>query len=895
MTVTIVYADSTDGYIVTGPNPSYSTMRSGWSLNAFNGSADLITGQALSGGDYTAHEAFVRWPFTAPAGEVVTGAGFRFYQQNTNGVGVARDLEIRQYAYATPLSTASFRPGNTLSGLPLLATVENVNAGEGKFFLAGSSALMDLIAAGSSTISTVIHSSRFRAGTLPTGFEQNYLTPSEGAGTTNDAALIFTSAARSTLFGVLAGSVRLSDGSWAVLESDGGTTPVVTLRRHTGAAVTTIATIPIGTAAATYAAPRGAQGIALAVDASDNLYVLGAAGNAVNSVAARKYAKGSGWTWTAGSVVTSALPAYSAPINQVAAAWHGTGDSGTLLVMAGHAPGTAVSGSNGNSVGYVLLSAATLAVASSGSAPGAVLPQPSPPTGYFNAYTNETGSVMDVAASSSGAVAGYVASVGKDSVPGDNTAVGIGRYEAGSSALTGAVYRQAGSSFARKDGSAKIRVVPTGPSTVAVVTADPDAGWGITVVPYQATASGWTALAQAISLDGQGITGMPAASALAGSQAWDVTYLARDNKLWVYYPDSTDGRIVRRTGVDLTTYQATKEAVTVSTVGASGGTNLAVRVARNGESASGALVTVAHKASGGALSTVYVLDAYNVAPTEPTLTARGNFDATASAVLSWTFNDPNLPSDGQTAYQLQIVRVSDVVVVVDTGKVTSTTSSRTLAANTLTNGVAYQWRVRTYDQGDLVSPWSPYGSFSTGAGGTVTITSPAADNPPGIITDDLDVSWSVSGTTQAQFRVWVTRDDTGATIHDSFLATGTQTTWHVTSMVSDVQHTIHVMVWNASSVASNEATRKVTPSYGTPDKPSVAVSVEQASGYVLVTTINPAPSGDRPVPTVNRVWRRAAGSGEDYVMIGSAPAGDEFRDYTARSGVAYEYRVEAVA
>jgi hypothetical protein len=188
---------------------------------------------------------------------------------------------------------------------------------------------------------------------------------------------------------------------------------------------------------------------------------------------------------------------------------------------------------------------------------------------------------------------------------------------------------------------------------------------------------------------------------------------------------------------------------------------------------------------------------------------------------------------------LEISNASTGVVALDTGKVASATESRNVAGGTIANGADYRWRVRTYDAADVVSPWSEYGLFSTSAGGTVTITSPAIDFPPSLITDDLPITWSASGTTQAAYRVWLYR---GATlVSDTNWIASTATTHTVAGMLSDQNHEIRVRVRNASNVETNTAVRNVKPSFATPEAPVPAVTAFPESGYILVTVDNPAP------------------------------------------------------
>lgn len=230
--------------------------------------------------------------------------------------------------------------------------------------------------------------------------------------------------------------------------------------------------------------------------------------------------------------------------------------------------------------------------------------------------------------------------------------------------------------------------------------------------------------------------------------------------------------------------------------------------------------------------------------------------------------------------------------VVDTGKVTSATSSRTVAGGTLTNGVSYRWRVRTWDALDTQGPWSNYGTFSTSSGGTVTITDPATDNPAGVITDDILVTWVATGTTPAKVRARLYRNDTGAMIGDSGWQTYAGSNQnYISGMVSDVEHTITIQVENAALLQSGIGSRLVTPSYGTPEVPLITVTPIPDGGYVLIAVENPPPAGDRPDVTTNRVLRRRGGSSDSWEVLGECDPGGSFRDYTAPSWTPMEYMV----
>jgi hypothetical protein len=173
---------------------------------------------------------------------------------------------------------------------------------------------------------------------------------------------------------------------------------------------------------------------------------------------------------------------------------------------------------------------------------------------------------------------------------------------------------------------------------------------------------------------------------------------------------------------------------------------------------------------------------------------------------------------------------------------TATASTHTLPANTLTNGQTWQWRVRTWDSAGMVGPWSGYGSFSTASGGAVTVTDPATDDPAGVVTDEYDIDWSVTGTTQNDYRVVLVRTDTGATVSDTGWLNGPAVTNRVVSgMVTDVRHRIDVKVRNVGLVESGTGSRYLTPSYGSPEVPVVTATGVTEDGCIVVSVNNPVP------------------------------------------------------
>jgi hypothetical protein len=587
------------------------------------------------------------------------------------------------------------------------------------------------------------------------------------------------------------------------------------------------------------------------------------------------------------------MPTAAGTINQVTAAWHDIGTGGSIVALVAHDydnPGAGVD------VAYAVLDCTHLLTGAgsmlrlSGDAAAVGL------TTAEQAYItgNAAGTLVDVAASSSTrgyAVSVYLSSGTPPGALGSTCYVWAARYipSSGGTALTvHGTYRASPRVYV--DSEAKSRVVAVDDTRMLIVTAHPTAG--ITVEDLQNIGTSSTFSQVGITyLDGE-TASMPTAAALASSSLWDACYDSTGNQLYLYYFDVADGRRLIRTSVDLSTHLAAGDETEIdAAVGASGSTNHMLRVARNARVNDATLVSVANETSGGVLSTLYVVDAANLPPSAPTLTAKANYDASASAVFEWTFVDPNA-GDTQSAYQLQI-NTSAGVATYDTTKTASVTESATVPGATLTNPGDWQWRVRTWDAADEAGDWSGYGTFSTGSTGVVNITSPAVDNPT-LTSGSYSVAWSVTGVTQDAYRVVVVDTTTGATLSDTGWLAGTDTTYQVTGMTSDVQYRIEVTA-RASGVATNTDTAYLTPSYASPETPEISVTEYDDDAYVLVSVVNPTPTGDRPEAAYNQILRRPEGSDGDYTVVGTAQTNGTFRDYTAGSGRSYEYLARSQA
>ena len=900
MTTTAAIANANDAYLFSSATAYGTALAAPASGVSDVGDTALFIGQQKSGANFTIWQSFVEFGFSATPITNPTTAHIRLYSSSTTGTNVNRGLDIQKFDWGASVGTSDWRTPAQLA-LALNNRVASLNeihnAGTGLALRAGVNdvALYD----SSGTFRYVIEGTRNRLQNTPSGLEYNGFRSGNysGGGTGFSPTLLVGELQNTRLSRALGAQVQLSDGSHMYLEfsSPLNGTDENTLVHRSVAGVTR----NIFTAGNQSSPRRGAQAYAMCRDSRDNVYVINQS-DTPNGLNCRIFTK-SGNTWVAGKVFTGALPTYGGEINNVAVAWHPQGGTyGTIVAVIGHR----ASANTGTQMAYALISSDYLITGkgwlfkASGNAEDRLVALTS--TAGFNNFANDTGTLLDISAATIGSARGYVMSTARHHILGGNEGQSLVRYtlNSGGTGFTETrSFLDQVSGFSLKDANAKSRVLPISDSQYVTVNTSPTADFGIVVKHRQQQGREFTVLAD-VRLDAQGILSMGPPSRFAAANNWDAFYNPMDHKVWVYYFDQADGRRLMRTHVDLNTGQAGRDEYEVATaVGAVGSENQAIRVHRHHTIGEQVLISVANRTSGGTHSMIYVADAINVAPSQPTLLTKANFDATTASLFDWDFHDPNA-SDTQSAYQLQVDNNTTGAPVYDSGKVTSANTFHTLLAATITNEESWRWRVKTWDSKDLESPWSDYGFFVTSASGVVNITEPAANNDPDIVTANTLVVWDVTGTVQKDYRVVVTRTDTGATLVDTGWVNSTATQYLVEGLLSDIEWQVAVTVRDAANIPSNTAIRLITPNYNAPEVPIITFDVVDDGGYILLNITNPEPVGDRPNPTKNIIHRRVyspTNPDGKYLVLGETEPNGTFKDFCAASGVLYEYRVRAVA
>lgn len=285
---------------------------------------------------------------------------------------------------------------------------------------------------------------------------------------------------------------------------------------------------------------------------------------------------------------------------------------------------------------------------------------------------------------------------------------------------------------------------------------------------------------------------------------------------------------------------------------------------------------------------------HNIAPTAPTGLTCPNFDATKSQVMSWTFNDPN-SWDSQSAYELIVTRVSDSAVIIDTGKVTSTTSSYTLPANTCANGVQYQWEVACWDSYGVSGPYSYLSTFYAVASPTATIDSPATDGyvlTGSVLNPEWTYSDPASNAQQAYQLIVTTSLDVVVWDSGKVLDTNARAALVLYNLPNLSDFKIKLTVWNSMGIASSQVVRTLSTNFITPASPILTVT--PAGEHLSLSWVNPIPTGVEPNANFNDIYRRNLGDSVWTRIVKSIPINSSYDDYAVASNQKYEYKVTSL-
>lgn len=278
----------------------------------------------------------------------------------------------------------------------------------------------------------------------------------------------------------------------------------------------------------------------------------------------------------------------------------------------------------------------------------------------------------------------------------------------------------------------------------------------------------------------------------------------------------------------------------------------------------------------------------NVAPGTPiNLRPSGGSSVDRSQIIafSWDHNDSDPQSRFSLRYRLR--GASNWTTVTNRGPL----SYYYLAGDKLPAGVI-EWQVQTYDQEDLVSPWSNTAIFNA-----VNPTNAPVILRPG------------AGEAINEARPFIQWSSTDQTAYHVQVLQGTTVLWEIERTSTNKAQTIGIDLENNRSYTfkvrvkgegglwSEYATIDIQTSFTPPINPWVDLEADEERGSISVSIenfVSSAPGGE-PDAVKNDLYRRRQGE-TDWIRIAKdLPIHGYYVDYTPGSGVTYEYKARAWA
>lgn len=892
---------------VTSQGVNYQTTLNG-NLREVEQMSYALIGQAHTPGNnrYHVRQYFAEFDYELPLGQLPVAGHFFLRNSNSYGTSINRNLEVRRFDWGSSVPDVnSFRNPSQLTASHLEAISYDVGRfSDNTLMYLGFRTIYGAI--GESGVKRyVMSTSRNRLGNTPaTGSREDMNVSTGSSSVANRPRFVVGATTENMLHPVLAAQVQLTDGSWVMAEKTDMDREQfqMQLRRVRTDGTSHVIWGPTTPEDVRFIDNlRGSHAVAITRDDSDNVYLCDSGFDTVGSLNLRVAVKSGGETWAMTPTRTFSVPDddNSSNIQAVQMVWHNLG-SGRLVIVSFRDWGR----QGGTQEAYSLLDSSRV-ISGAGNM---VLSQGRGGERGFSAYPanlgrwnplNSTGALFDMHVDTHTQHSGYVLTAERHAALGSNASLSVGRYRIHSNfnQFTSSTFAwlDNGGGWATYDPDAKCRILSTGQAhTFVKISVDAREERGLTIDSLTVSdgSNNTHSRNNYASYDDPSfnVPSMPEGPDLATEMTWDAVYFPPDNSVWIYYLDDNNPRRLMRTAFRMGTNQAQQNEVeVVAELAPSGHTIHAIRVQRNKVVSDQVLITAASEDGSGNHEYQYHIDRINVAPTQPTLVPIANYDSEDDQDLTWIFNDANF-DDVQSAYQLEILRVSDSTVVVDTGKVTSADSVHEVVGNTIDNNYDYMWRVRVWDSADASSAWSDYSTFATSNTGIVTIVDPAMDNDPDIFTNDYLIQWEIAGASQDEYRVILTRTEDDSVFYDTGWVGSTNREHMVPVIESDVEYMVTVRA-RMSLVESAPGYRLLTTHYVTVEQPIVSLQVH--TEYIMVSVDNPEPRGDRPTPTVNRVYRRQFGEEGPFQYVGECEPNESFRDYTVASSTVYEYKVRA--
>lgn len=277
----------------------------------------------------------------------------------------------------------------------------------------------------------------------------------------------------------------------------------------------------------------------------------------------------------------------------------------------------------------------------------------------------------------------------------------------------------------------------------------------------------------------------------------------------------------------------------------------------------------------------------------PTAGAVKSFGATIR--FAWSFTDP-APTATQGAYQIIVERISDGASVLDTGKITSTIPHADLAISATYKDTPLRWRIRLWDNNDVVGNYSGNQVFSISDPPVITIVSPTAGGT--VNTGRPTFTWTLdAGSHQQAYQVSIRRTSDNVYVYISPWTTSTDL-FHTTPNVvleNAENYSVTIQVRDVD-LTQSAVSRLFSAAYDAP--PRILFTADGTTydddGYVSIDW-----SASSPDPTFSfwRIYRQDVGAGTEPELLAELSYSDlnSYQDWTAASNHYYVYQVTQLA
>jgi len=191
----------------------------------------------------------------------------------------------------------------------------------------------------------------------------------------------------------------------------------------------------------------------------------------------------------------------------------------------------------------------------------------------------------------------------------------------------------------------------------------------------------------------------------------------------------------------------------------------------------------------------------------------------------------------------------------------------------LDNGVAYEWKVKTWGEHADASPESAVASFATSARPTLVLTAPAFDG-----VEHPTPSLTVTHT-------YADPEGKPQSAHRTILRQGSFVLWQKTtsgaglsevvplSLQDGQEYEVDKQVQDGDGLWSLVVTRPFVVDYIEPMVPVIEVEYDPATGSALVIIANPTGESGEPDVVYNEVWRLVDGKDLELVATDVPPGG----------------------